>query len=99
MNEVLRQEKKFLINQIQLYRLSYYFSQVMREDPHNGHDKRMKVFLHPFVCQGSKFYFSSLKLLLNIAWVLNRLKISSFSSIIFFGIDPSFLGCLNTISL
>ena len=63
------------------------------------HDKRMKVFLSPFVCQGSKFYFSSLKLLLNIAWVLNRLKISSFLSIIFFGIDPSFLGCLNTISL
>ncbi len=38
MNEVLRQEKKFLINQKQLYRLSYYFSQVMREDPHNGAD-------------------------------------------------------------
>ena len=38
MKEVLRREKKFLINQKQLYRLSYYFSQVMQEDPHNGAD-------------------------------------------------------------
>lgn len=38
MNEVLRQEKKFLISLDQYYRLSRYLASVMMEDPHNGTD-------------------------------------------------------------
>ena len=38
MNEVLRQEKKFLINLPQVYDLGYKLSQVMREDVHNEAD-------------------------------------------------------------
>lgn len=36
MNEVLRQEKKFLISLEQMYRHSHHLSQIMHEDPHNG---------------------------------------------------------------
>ena len=35
MNEVLRQEKKFLIDQVQLYRYSRGLAQFLTEDPHN----------------------------------------------------------------
>lgn len=35
MNEVLRQEKKYLISLSQMYELADKISQVMREDPHN----------------------------------------------------------------
>lgn len=38
MNEVFRQEKKFLINQLQLYRYSRQLQKLMIEDPHNGGD-------------------------------------------------------------
>lgn len=38
MNEVLRQEKKYLISLDQLYRHSYHLSQIMMEDPHNNGD-------------------------------------------------------------
>ena len=38
MNEVSRQERKFLIDQVQLYEYSHYFSQIMAQDPHNGLD-------------------------------------------------------------
>lgn len=38
MNEVLRQEKKFLINQEQYYRYSSRLAEVMAEDPHNRGD-------------------------------------------------------------
>lgn len=38
MNEVLRQEKKFLINLTQLYRYSHQLSQVMAEDANNGRE-------------------------------------------------------------
>ena len=38
MNEVLRQEKKFLINQTQLYLFSRELMQVMINDPHNRGD-------------------------------------------------------------
>ena len=38
MNEVLRQEKKFLINQEQYYRYSSRLAEVMVEDPHNRGD-------------------------------------------------------------
>lgn len=38
MNEVLRQEKKFLITLEQYYRYSHRFSQIMMEDSHNGSD-------------------------------------------------------------
>lgn len=36
MNEVLRQEKKFLISLDQYYRYSHAFSQIMLQDPNNG---------------------------------------------------------------
>ena len=38
MNEVFRQEKKFLITQKQLYELSFELMHVMQEDPHNCTD-------------------------------------------------------------
>ena len=38
MNEVLRQEKKFLIDQVQLYRYSRGLAQFLTEDPHNKGD-------------------------------------------------------------
>lgn len=38
LNEVLRQEKKFLISMDQYFRYSHYFAQVMMEDPHNQRD-------------------------------------------------------------
>ncbi len=38
MNEVLRQEKKFLINLPQMYQLTGRLSQVLQEDPHNRGD-------------------------------------------------------------
>lgn len=36
MNEVLRQEKKYLMNQVSMYRLAGRLEQVMLADPHNG---------------------------------------------------------------
>lgn len=36
MNEVLRQEKKYLIDTCKMYELSNYFEQVMTADKHNG---------------------------------------------------------------
>ena len=36
MNEVLRQEKKFLVSLEQMYRCSHGLSQVMMQDPNNG---------------------------------------------------------------
>lgn len=36
MNEVLRQEKKYLMNLVSMKRLSGRLAQVMIEDPHNG---------------------------------------------------------------
>ena len=38
MNEVLRQEKKFLISFDQYYRLTHYFEQVLHMDSHSFHD-------------------------------------------------------------
>ena len=38
MNEVFRQEKKFLITLEQLYKFSHNLSQVMMEDPNNKGD-------------------------------------------------------------
>lgn len=38
MNEVLRQEKKFLISLDQMYRMSFLLEQVMTPDPHNRGD-------------------------------------------------------------
>ena len=38
MNEVFRQEKKFMITQKQLYELSFELMHVMQEDPHNCTD-------------------------------------------------------------
>lgn len=38
MNEVLRQEKKYLISIDQYYRLSSYISEIMHEDSHNNGD-------------------------------------------------------------
>ena len=36
MNEVLRQEKKFLISVEQMYQCSQYLQETMIQDPHNG---------------------------------------------------------------
>ena len=36
MNQVLREEKKFLLSLPEFIRLSHRLSQVMQEDPHNG---------------------------------------------------------------
>ena len=36
MNEVLRQEKKFLISVEQMYQYSQYLQEIMIQDPHNG---------------------------------------------------------------
>lgn len=36
MNEVLRQEKKYLMSLEQFYRLNHLFGQVLHPDPHNG---------------------------------------------------------------
>ncbi len=38
MNEVLRQEKKYLISLDQYYRISRRFEKIMMQDPHNGED-------------------------------------------------------------
>ena len=38
MNEVLRQEKKYLITLPEVYQYGAYLSQVMAEDPHNKGD-------------------------------------------------------------
>ena len=38
MNDVLRQEKKYLISLDQYYRISRRFEKIMMQDPHNGED-------------------------------------------------------------
>lgn len=38
MNEVMRNERKFLLSLEEFYRYSGYFSKILMEDPHNGRD-------------------------------------------------------------
>ncbi len=38
MNEVMRNERKFLLSLEEFYRVSGYFSKILMEDPHNGWD-------------------------------------------------------------
>lgn len=58
MNEVLRQEKKFLITLEQYYRYSHRFSQIMMEDSHNGSDRYTLIPLMIVILRKRKLVLS-----------------------------------------